>query len=264
MKKWDQKSIELLLEHFNDKKTYNQIGVLLSRTNASIRCKLNKLGYKYRDLNPLFLEYTWKNCGKLFIDIPSAQRRFCSQSCAATSNNKTHPKRTHIDKHKNCIECDNQLINKWKNKYCSKKCEIQHKQNLIFQKIENGDITLYYKNYKNYLIHKYGNKCMKCGWHEVNPVTGVVPIQIEHKDGNSENHNLSNLELLCPNCHSLTPTYGALNKGNGRTKRREKRKMSKYNYGNLPIPSYLDNNMDIVSMSRLTINNSEDSSQSGQ
>jgi hypothetical protein len=47
---------------------------------------------------------------------------------------------------------------------------------------------------------------------------------LEHKDGNSENHNLNNLELLCPNHHSLTPTYGALNKGNGRTKRREKRK----------------------------------------
>jgi hypothetical protein len=24
---------------------------------------------------------------------------------------------------------------------------------------------------------------------------------------------------LCPNCHSLTPTYGFLNKGNGRKKR---------------------------------------------
>jgi 5-methylcytosine-specific restriction endonuclease McrA len=34
------------------------------------------------------------------------------------------------------------------------------------------------------------------------------------------NHNEKNLNLLCPNCHSLTPTYGSLNKGNGRLKRR--------------------------------------------
>jgi Zn finger protein HypA/HybF involved in hydrogenase expression len=29
-----------------------------------------------------------------------------------------------------------------------------------------------------------------------------------------------NLILLCPNCHSLTATYGALNKGRGRTLRK--------------------------------------------
>ena len=38
-------------------------------------------------------------------------------------------------------------------------------------------------------------------------------------DGHSENNSLPNLKLLCPNCHSLTPTYGFLNKGNGRKKR---------------------------------------------
>jgi hypothetical protein len=27
------------------------------------------------------------------------------------------------------------------------------------------------------------------------------------------------LELLCPNCHSMTTTYGRLNKGSGRSKR---------------------------------------------
>jgi hypothetical protein len=28
------------------------------------------------------------------------------------------------------------------------------------------------------------------------------------------------LEILCPNCHSLTPTYGGLNRGKGRKLRR--------------------------------------------
>lgn len=38
-------------------------------------------------------------------------------------------------------------------------------------------------------------------------------------DGNHENNNLSNLKLLCPNCHSLTKTYKGANKGNGRQHR---------------------------------------------
>lgn len=64
---------------------------------------------------------------------------------------------------------------------------------------------------------------MECGWRERNKITGNVPIQLEHVDGNSNNHSLNNLKLLCPNCHSLTPTFGNLNNGNGRMKRKENR-----------------------------------------
>lgn len=33
-------------------------------------------------------------------------------------------------------------------------------------------------------------------------------LQIEHKDGDVFNNEPSNLEFLCPNCHSQTETYG--------------------------------------------------------
>jgi 5-methylcytosine-specific restriction endonuclease McrA len=36
-----------------------------------------------------------------------------------------------------------------------------------------------------------------------------LTLQIDHIDGNSENNMLSNLRLLCPNCHTQTPTYGS-------------------------------------------------------
>lgn len=61
--------------------------------------------------------------------------------------------------------------------------------------------------------------CSKCGWDEINLATGKSPVQIDHKNGDSSNHSFSNTQVLCPNCHSLTPTYGALNKGNGRAHR---------------------------------------------
>lgn len=34
-----------------------------------------------------------------------------------------------------------------------------------------------------------------------------IPLQLDHIDGNSSNNNLSNLRLLCPNCHAQTDTY---------------------------------------------------------
>lgn len=32
-------------------------------------------------------------------------------------------------------------------------------------------------------------------------------LHLDHKNGNSRDHRLSNLRFLCPNCHSQTPTY---------------------------------------------------------
>lgn len=58
------------------------------------------------------------------------------------------------------------------------------------------------------------------GWCEVNIYTGNVPIQLHHKDGDYTNNDEDNLDLLCPNCHSLTPTHGGRNKGRGRSYRR--------------------------------------------
>jgi hypothetical protein len=72
------------------------------------------------------------------------------------------------------------------------------------------------------LIAKYGERCSQCGWAERNPVTGKVPITIDHIDGDWNNNREENLRLLCPNCHSLTPTYQALNWGKGRPWRYKK------------------------------------------
>jgi hypothetical protein len=49
-------------------------------------------------------------------------------------------------------------------------------------------------------------KCDCCGlstW-----LDQKIKLEIDHIDGNPTNHTLTNLRLLCPNCHSLTETYG--------------------------------------------------------
>lgn len=38
-----------------------------------------------------------------------------------------------------------------------------------------------------------------------------MTLQVDHIDGNFENNSQHNLRLLCPNCHSQTPTWGRSN-----------------------------------------------------
>ncbi len=42
-----------------------------------------------------------------------------------------------------------------------------------------------------------------------------IPLELHHKDGNHNNNELNNLELLCPNCHAFTDNY------RGKGKKRE-------------------------------------------
>jgi hypothetical protein len=73
---------------------------------------------------------------------------------------------------------------------------------------------------RSYLIETRGERCERCGWCERHPTTRRVPLELEHEDGDWRNNAPENLVLLCPNCHALTPTFKALNKGNGRGERR--------------------------------------------
>lgn len=54
------------------------------------------------------------------------------------------------------------------------------------------------------------NTCEQCGisdWNNKN-----LECELDHVDGNSSNHILSNLKILCPNCHSQTSTFRSKNK----------------------------------------------------
>ena len=44
-----------------------------------------------------------------------------------------------------------------------------------------------------------------------------TPIELDHIDGNRYNNDLSNLRVLCPNCHAQTDTYSGKNIKNMRT-----------------------------------------------
>lgn len=45
-----------------------------------------------------------------------------------------------------------------------------------------------------------------------------ITLELHHKDGDKLNNDLENLQLLCPNCHSLTENWRGRNNGNGKAK----------------------------------------------
>lgn len=56
----------------------------------------------------------------------------------------------------------------------------------------------------------FDRACNKCGGTEW--LGQVIPLELEHRDGNHLNNRLENLELLCPNCHAQTSTYRTRNR----------------------------------------------------
>ena len=67
----------------------------------------------------------------------------------------------------------------------------------------------YYQTFKlKKRLIKEGIKENKCDICEITEWTGKpILIQLDHIDGNSHNHKLENLRMICPNCHSQTETY---------------------------------------------------------
>ena len=70
------------------------------------------------------------------------------------------------------------------------------------------------KNVKDYILKnslkEYKCSRKNCGLTNV-WLNRTLVLQLEHKDGDRNNNKLSNLEFLCPNCHSQTETYAGKN-----------------------------------------------------
>lgn len=148
--------------------------------------------------------------------------KFCNKSCAAIYNN-SHRSIESRNKQKEsirslfgtvprkCLVCSNELP-PCHQKTCSKKCNLLHRWNEQKIKIENG-LVKHSSSQRKYLSESKGYSCELCSvgdqWNG-KPIT----LQVDHIDGNPDNNYPSNLRLLCPNCHSQTPTYKGGNKKN--------------------------------------------------
>ena len=126
--------------------------------------------------------------------------------------------------------------------YCCNQCQQdyawkQQKEKIYKYGIESlgiSDPISRQKKLKTFIVEEFGRgktgkACWRCGWEEVNPFLGKgkeakrnrrrgnnIPTQLNHKDGDPNNNDIYNLEMLCPNCDSLTE-FNLSRGGGGRT-----------------------------------------------
>ena len=185
--KWNDKKEELErlinVEHVS----YEEIGRKFGCSGSNIKKVAYRLGIELPDRRRVNPKETFnrgtakkgicKNCGKEFILYKGTTGKFCSVNCQHDFQYK-------------------EWVNRWKN---------GEEDGLKGEYGLSGRI-------RRYLMEKNGCKCEKCGWGERNEYTGNVPLQVHHIDGDCKNNTEENLQLLCPNCHSLTDNFGSRNK----------------------------------------------------
>ncbi len=139
---------------------------------------------------------------------------------------------------KQCPKCNNEHTKD--GIFCSRKCANSRicsaenklkKSEALKGKSRNGDTTTRVQKFKDTCIAKYNatpfdqlgpenrrrrvfedqeHKCNKCSVQEW--FGHKISLELEHKDGNTENNSRENLEGLCPNCHSITDTWRGRNR----------------------------------------------------
>jgi predicted RNA-binding Zn-ribbon protein involved in translation (DUF1610 family) len=195
---------------------------LYTNKKNSINSKKKALDRYYS--NPNYCIY----CGKI-IEIKKGNRpaetkkkKFCNSSCSAKFNNFKRKKKYF------CKNCGKNIIKKNAKNFCSQECWRFYITNEKITKwifgewdgsTKNGELS---SIIRNYLLKENNYSCENCGWNKIHQKTKTSPLGIHHIDGNYKNNKRENLQVLCPNCHSLTDNYGSRNKGNGREQRYKK------------------------------------------
>jgi hypothetical protein len=177
------------------------------------------------------------------IEYKRRYNKYCSSSCAAKVNNVKYPKRERTNKQTILIRSKSDKLpvvykfickfcskavesSNLNRKYCSQECANEFRYAETKDKFLSGSVVSH-RTARNVLIKTYGPACMLCKWNQLNLATQKCPIELDHIDGNAQNTVVSNVRLLCPNCHSIQPTYKALNKGKGRHSRLQRYKEGK-------------------------------------
>lgn len=248
----DFNAVKDLIGHIPKREEYRLYGAYSSKMIE------NEFGSYGNALKEIFYEYyqsiSTHNCTYCDKIIKNRKRKgniFCNRSCSASYNNigiNRHKSiksgiilkngrtlhRADCEKNRCCLFCGNNLRYKrsLNTMFCNRKCHIDHKYKVAIDKWKQCPESANTFNgvsatIRRYIFSKFDNKCSRCGWCEVNEVTGNSPLELEHIDGDYTNNSEENLTILCPNCHSLTKTYKALNVGNGRSYRRKRYKEGK-------------------------------------
>lgn len=112
-------------------------------------------------------------------------RVFCGQICYGSSCRKEAP----------CIVCGKLILSGLNKKTCSRGCSNKNRVGIIYKINSPRDNVKSQQSLKISLSKERGIHCERCGYDK------FKILQVHHKNRDRSNNNLSNLELICPNCH---------------------------------------------------------------
>lgn len=113
-------------------------------------------------------------------------RVFCSQECYGLANRKETP----------CIVCGSPILASTNKKTCSRACANKNRAGAKYKIGRPKDKVRDQRALKLRLLSSKGGRCERCGYDK------KEILNVHHKDWNHGNNVMSNLELLCPNCHA--------------------------------------------------------------
>ncbi len=79
---------------------------------------------------------------------------------------------------------------------CSRACANTHRAGITYKNGSPKDKVRTQRALKLRLLAERGKKCEQCGYAK------TEILQVHHKDRDRSNNALSNLALICPNCHA--------------------------------------------------------------
>jgi len=140
-------------------------------------------------------------------------RKFC---CEISSNKCPEQKRKNKEGCLNAYRKNTTLLRGFqikdsRSEEWRKKSQESRKLNIMSKPFKERSI----EQKKKQILEEQNGKCLSCSidsWLEKK-----ISLELHHVDGNHSNDERENLQLLCPNCHSLTNNY--CNKGKGNVKK---------------------------------------------
>jgi Zn finger protein HypA/HybF involved in hydrogenase expression len=159
-----------------------------------------------------------KKCGKEFEPVKGLLN-YCSLECRNSRSWSDEDKKNKSISAKNSNKVKIANTNRPEDYWI--KIGETRKENHKKQILESNYEDLSFESLRFRILYEQENKCNKCGLDEW--LGQELVLELEHKDGNNKNNNHSNLEMICPNCHSLTQTWRGRNKRERRHRVPDKR-----------------------------------------
>lgn len=163
----------------------------LTKHLCSIECRNEHLR-KYKTKSPQYWQ-DCASCGTNFYARPKGNRpraKYCCVDCMYKGRNK---QRSEVVP---CATCGKELRRHVgrlsKNSYCGYNCMAAGRVRELPKTNNPFSVRVWFSRYNRM------SECEVCGYGETPRI-----LVLHHKDRNRKNNDLSNLQVLCPNCHAI-------------------------------------------------------------